>query len=108
MATKGQQPKLRVIEDCWNVYANHVMPRTAANSSARDFVRGAFYAGVAFMFDVMMNNCDDETAGVAALDSVAAELDEHAEALAAQAGMKASDVREAIRKELSRHRGGQA
>lgn len=92
--------KLRVIEDCWSIYANATVPDDATGN-VREFVRASFYAGVAFMFDTMMANCDDEESGAAMLDSVHAELDQYSHQLAAQSGVDLGDIRAEIARRLA-------
>lgn len=87
--------KLKVIEDCWQIYAAAVLPADASEN-VRDFVRSAFFAGVAFMFDSLLQNCDDEDAGAALLYAVSEELDAHTSDLAARAGLDLAAIRERI------------
>jgi hypothetical protein len=96
--------KLKVIEDCWSVYANATIPE-GAPVKAHAIIREAFYAGVAFMFDLMIANCEDEPSGVAMLDSVEAELNEHSQDLAAHLGVDINSIRQAIADEMRRRRG---
>jgi len=96
--------KLKVIEDCWSIYAGAVVSKELP-PAARDFVRSAFYAGVAFMYDTLLANCDDESTGASMLASVSAELDEQARVLAESIGVDIAAVRQAIADEIKRKSG---
>lgn len=94
--------KLNVINDCWRIYAASVLPTAPAD--VQDFTRAAFFAGVAFMYDILIANSDNEETGMAMLTSVTAELDELSRQMAARKGLDITEVRKAIAAELARPR----
>jgi len=95
---------MAVIEDCWNTFAAISVP-DGVPEKAQDFMMSTFYAGAAFMFDLMMTNVDDEPAAMAMLDSVSEELDQHSRQLAAAAGVDLEWVRREIKATLRKKRG---
>ena len=88
-------PSMRVIGDCWDMYSAATLP-AGAPGNVRAFVRGAFFAGVAFMYDALMANADNEDAGLGMLSAVADELDEYSRDLAARCGADIDSVRSEI------------
>jgi hypothetical protein len=97
---------LQIVEDCWRIFATKVLPdEFHKDDRALAFVRTVFYAGVSFMFDVLISNCDDDAAAEAMLASIEAELDEHASELALASGIDIETARAAVTEELRRRLG---